>query len=238
MKIEILYPEICTLYGDKGNTMYLQKCLPDAEFVATGLNEKPLFLKENIDMVYMCSMSEKSQELVLDRLMQYKDEIAACMKDGKALFLLVGNSMELLGDYIKREDGTRVTGLGVGPGMYSVRQTPNRFNTLIKAKFNDMTLIGYTSRFAHTYGIPDDMTFCKVEIGQGSNPDTMNEGICKNRVIATYIHGPLLIQNPDFVHYLLEKLDAPMKEIPFEAAMRKAYDVKLAEYGKPDLELS
>jgi len=29
-----------------------------------------------------------------------------------------------------------------------------------------------------------------------------------------------------------------MKEIPFEAAMRKAYDVKLAEYGKPDLELS
>ena len=133
MKIEILYPEICTLYGDKGNTMYLQKCLPDAEFVTTGLNEKPLFLKENIDMVYMCSMSEKSQELVLDRLMQYKDEIAACMKDGKALFLLVGNSMELLGDYIKREDGTRVTGLGVVPGMYSVRQTPNRFNTLIKA---------------------------------------------------------------------------------------------------------
>ena len=88
MKIEILYPEICTLYGDKGNTMYLQKCLPDAEFVTTGLNEKPLFLKENIDMVYMCSMSEKSQELVLDRLMQYKDEIAACMKDGKALFWL------------------------------------------------------------------------------------------------------------------------------------------------------
>ena len=122
--------------------------------------------------------------------------------------------------------------------MYSVRQAPNRFNTLIKAKFNDMTLIGYTSRFAHTYGILEDMTFCKVEIGQGSNPDTMNEGICKNRVIATYIHGPLLIQNPDFVHYLLKRLDAPMKEIPFEAAMRKAYDVKLAEYGKPDLELS
>ena len=82
MKIEILYPEICTLYGDKGNTMYLQKCLPDAEFVTTGLNEKPLFLRENIDMVYMCSMSEKSQELVLDRLMQYKDEIATSLPYG------------------------------------------------------------------------------------------------------------------------------------------------------------
>lgn len=86
MKIEILYPEICTLYGDKGNTMYLQKCLPDAEFVTTGLNEKPLFLKENIDMVYMCSMSEKSQELVLDRLMQYKDEIAKMHEGWKGAF--------------------------------------------------------------------------------------------------------------------------------------------------------
>ena len=89
MKIEILYPEICTLYGDKGNTMYLQKCLPDAEFVTTGLNEKPLFLRENIDMVYMCSMSEKSQELVLDRLMQYKDEIAACMERRFSFWLAI-----------------------------------------------------------------------------------------------------------------------------------------------------
>ena len=61
MKIEILYPELCTLYGDKGNMQYLKLCLPDAEFVETTLNAKPLFLTEDIDLVYMCSMSEKSQ---------------------------------------------------------------------------------------------------------------------------------------------------------------------------------
>ena len=26
MKIEILYPELCTLYGDKGNMQYLKLC--------------------------------------------------------------------------------------------------------------------------------------------------------------------------------------------------------------------
>lgn len=238
MTIEILYPEICTLYGDKGNMMYLKKCLPDAEFVYTGLNEKPLFLRENIDMVYMCSMSEKSQELVLDRLMPYKSDITSAMKDGKALFLLVGNSLELLGDNIKREDGTKVQALGVIPGMFSVRQAPNRFNTLMKAEFQNMTLIGYSSRFAHTYGIPEDIAFCKTVVGKGSNPDTDYEGICKDRIIATYIHGPLLIQNPDFVHYLLKRLDAPTKEIPFEEAMREAYEVKLREFDRPELELS
>lgn len=237
MKIEVLYPEICTLYGDNGNMMYLKQCLSDAEFVYTGLNEKPLFLRENIDMVYMCSMSEKSQELVLERLIKYRDEIASCMKDGKALFLIVGNAMELLGDYIKREDGTKVKGLGIVPGMYSVRQAPKRFNNLMKAKFKDMTLIGYSSRFAHTYGIPEDIAFCKTEVGKGDNPDTCYEGILCNRIIATCMLGPLLIQNPDFVHYLLDRLDAPMKTIPYEKAMRKAYEVKLAEYDKEGLEL-
>ena len=75
MKIEILYPELCTLYGDKGNMQYLKLCLPDAEFVETTLNAKPLFLTEDIDLVYMCSMSEKSQEVILSRLLPLKEEI-------------------------------------------------------------------------------------------------------------------------------------------------------------------
>jgi hypothetical protein len=237
MKIEVLYPEICTLYGDKGNTMYLAKCLPNAEFISTGLNEKPLFLRENIDMVYICSMSEKSQEIVLDRLMKYRDDIAQSMKDGKALFFMVGNALELLGDYIKREDGSRVKGLGIIPGMYSERQAPNRFNNLMKMKVKDMTLIGYSSRFAHTYGIPEDIAFGRCEMGKGSNQNTELEGISTGRILATYLLGPVLVQNPQFTHYLLQKLDADVKELPYEKALKKAYDVKLAEYDRPELEL-
>ena len=60
MKIEILYPELCTLYGDKGNMQYLKLCLPDAEFVETTLNAKPLFLTEDIDLVYMLDEREES----------------------------------------------------------------------------------------------------------------------------------------------------------------------------------
>ncbi|MGN0393884.1 MAG: hypothetical protein ACI4EF_00815 [Coprococcus sp.] len=237
MKIEVLYPEICTLFGDKGNMKYLSQCLPEAEFISTDLNDKPLFLQEDIDLVYMCSMSEKSQELILSRLMQYKEEIAAMIKDGKTLFLFVGNSLELLGSYIQREDGSKVDGLGCFE-FYSVRQAPNRFNNLMKAKFKDITLIGYSSRFSHTYGIPEDISFCKTDIGKGMNPDTNYEGIFTGRLIATYLLGPLLIQNPDFVHFLLNELGHPVEKIPYEAAMREAYEYKLKEFEKPDLELS
>ena len=105
MKIEILYPELCCLYGDKGNTKFLQQCLPEAEFIYTQLNEKPHFLAEEIDLCCMYSMSEQSQELILSRLMPYQAELNAAFAEGKTLFLLTGNALELLGKYIQREDG-------------------------------------------------------------------------------------------------------------------------------------
>lgn len=237
MKIEILYPEICTLYGDKGNTMYLKLCLPEAEFIETTLNAKPLFLTEDIDMVYMCSMSEQSQELILDRLLPLKEEIFRVLDAQKTLFFFVGNSLELLGKYIKREDGSKVEALAYF-NSYSVRQTPNRFNSLMKAKFENMTLLGYTSRFSHTFGVPEQDAFCKMEIGAGMNPKTVYEGIHKGKIIATYMQGPILVANPDFAHYILKLLGADQEKLPLEDEMREAYAQKLKDFDKPDLELS
>ena len=107
MKIEILYPELCTLYGDKGNMQYLKLCFQDAECVETTLSAKPM-LSEDIDLVYMCSMSEKSQEVILSRLLPLTEEIFRAFDAEKTVFFFVGNALELLGKYIKREDGSKV----------------------------------------------------------------------------------------------------------------------------------
>ena len=236
MKIEILYPELCCLYGDKGNTMFLKQCLPQAEFVETTLNAKPAFLEEDVDLCCMYSMSEQSQERILGRLMPYAEQIAAKCAEGKTLFLLLGNALELFGQYIQREDGSKVEALGVFK-THAVRQAPKRFNTLIQAKFENMTLLGYTSRFSHTYGITEDLAMSQVEIGTGMNPGTLLEGIRKGRVIATYMLGPLLVSNPDFTHWLLAQLDADVEQLPFEKDLREAYDFKRKEFQQPDLVL-
>ena len=34
-RIEVLFPEFCSLFADSSNIRYLEKCLPDAEFVFT-----------------------------------------------------------------------------------------------------------------------------------------------------------------------------------------------------------
>ncbi len=236
MKIEILYPDLCCLYGDKGNTKFLMQCLPDAEFIETGLNDKPVFLDGDVDLCCMYSMSEQSQEKILDRLTPYAEQIQAACKEGKTLFLLLGNAMELFGQYIQREDGTKVQGLGVFD-THTIRHAPNRFNTLIQASFENMTLLGYTSRFADTFGIPEESAFCCVEIGSGSDPKTKLEGIRSGRVIATYLLGPLLVANPDFAKWLLKELGVEEPALPFEDALYLAYETKRKEFQRTDLEL-
>lgn len=236
MKIEILYPDLCCLYGDKGNTLMLQKCLPDAEFIYTQLNEKPRFLDEEIALCCMYSMSEQSQERILERLLQWKDEICDSFQNAKTLFLLLGNAMELFGKYIQREDGSQISGVGAFD-IYTLRHAPNRFNTLIQAEFEGMTLLGYTSRFSDTYGICEQIAMSKVIIGTGSAPESKLEGIYVGQVIGTYLLGPLLVANPDFTKWLLRKLDVEAQTLPNEQALYQSYEYKRKEFLRPDLAL-
>ena len=77
MKIEILFPELCNLFGDMATVEYLKKTLPEAEFIETHLNDELKFLKEKINLVYMGPMTENTQELVIEKFKPHKDEIMA-----------------------------------------------------------------------------------------------------------------------------------------------------------------
>ena len=237
MRIEILYSDLCCLFGDKGNTMFLRKCLPEAEFIETALNDRPAFLDGDVDVVYLCSMSEKSQELVLSRLMPHKDVIASMAKEGKTLFFVVGNALELLGQYIQREDDSKVEALGLF-NTYAVRQTPNRFNSLMKGTFEGMTVQGFTSRFSHTYGITEDIAMFHMDTGAAMNPDSRLEGIYSGNVLATYMNAPILVSNPDFAHWFLRKIGAPLEKLPCEDALRQAYEQRIKDFNRDDLEMA
>ena len=68
MKIEVLYPEIANLYGDLENITYLQKSNPEIEVVETHLTDVPLFVSEKPALVYMGTMTERAQILVIEAL--------------------------------------------------------------------------------------------------------------------------------------------------------------------------
>ena len=81
MKIEMLYPEVCNLFGDISNIKYLKKCLPDAEIIKTEINSEPAFVTQDIDMIYMGPMPENIQEVAIRKLRPYKEKIEELAKN-------------------------------------------------------------------------------------------------------------------------------------------------------------
>ena len=233
MRIEVLYPEICCLFGDKANMRYFEMCLPEAQFIKTPVSEMPRFLTEDVDMVYFGSCSESNQERILSRLKDHKARIEELIEKG-VIFFMTGNAFEIMGNYIEKPDGEKIEALGI-VDFYAKRTIPKRNNSLFIGKFGDTEIVGYTSRFSHSYDIKESDAFINVTKGYGSFIDAKTEGIRKNNLYGTYLLGPFLIQNPLFTKYLMKKLGVENPQLAFEEHVMKAYDVRIKEF-KTDIE--
>lgn len=225
--IEILFPEFCNLFGDLSNMKYLKKCLPNANFIETSINEEPTFAKKDVDMIYIGPMTEKAQEKVIKKLMPYKDRIIELI-DKNVVFLATGNSIEVFGKYIENEDKSKIEGLGIFD-IYAKRDMLHRHSSLFIGKYEDIELVGFKSQFTFAYGDNNNNYFLEVEKGIGLNPESKLEGIQKNNFIATYVIGPMLILNPQFTKKLLIKMGVNDPKLAFEEDVENAYKQRLKE---------
>jgi len=230
MTIELLYPETANLFGDLMNAKLLKTAIPGVELVETGLKARPRFVDEDVSMILLCSMTERSQELVAKALMPFKDRLSELIEGG-TVFLITGNAMEIFGSYIEDEDGSRIEGLNLF-NFHAKRRMMNRFNSLYLGKCGDMEIVGFKSQFSHAYGEGFDPLFETLR-GVGMNRETMPEGIRKNNFMATYVLGPLLVLNPDFAKYIFRLLGAADAVLSFEEAAYDAYNLRLAEFKDP-----
>ncbi|MBQ0035508.1 MAG: hypothetical protein KBT35_01170 [Firmicutes bacterium] len=221
MIIEVLYPNLCNLFGDRGNVVYLKKCLPESTFIETGIDDEPYFNKHHVDLIYMGPTSEKGQIIVKEKLEPYKDKINDLIIEG-TVFFLTGNAMEVFGKQVVDKDGTIFNGLGL-LDINSNRDMINRKNSIFLGKYKDLEIVGFQSQFT-TCTTSEEKIFEKV-YGIGLNDSDSFAGIKKNNLIATPLIGPLLVLNP-----LFTKLALRMDKLPFESDLMKAYEVRLQEY--------
>ena len=228
--IEILFPEFCNLYGDISNMKYLQKCIPEANFIETNFGEEPAFVKNDVDLIYMGPMTEKMQEKVIEKLKPYKQRIEELIEKN-TVFLITGNAIEIFGKYIENEDESKIEALGIFD-IYAKRNMMKRHNSNFIGKYEDIEIVGFKSQFTQSYGNNEENYFSKVEKGIGLNPESILEGIQKNNFIATYLIGPILILNPEFTKKILQKMGIEEPKVAFEQDVKNAYEQRLKELKK------
>ena len=232
MKIEILFPEICNLFGDTGNMKYLEKCLPEAEFVSTPFGEKPLFADESPALIYLAPSNEKNQELIIKALLPYRNRIKELIDNGTPM-LFTGNSGEVLFKEIEDYDGRKIPALDILP-FTAKRMQYTRFNGLNHGTMADGTeILGFRSQFTYWYGDNSDCYFTRCIKGIGINKESDEEGIMVNNAVITAQLGPLLVNNPAFTKRLLKLMGAENAVLAFEEDVKKAFEIRKAEFENP-----
>lgn len=227
LRIEILFPEVCNLYGDMGNVRYLKNCCPEAEFIETALTDKPAFAYGDVDMIYMGSMTERVQEKVIERLKPYKEQLRAHIDKGTVI-LFTGNAYELMGQYIE-DAGRKIECLGIFP-FFAKRDMMNRHFSVILAEFEGMDIVGFKDQFTMAYDNDEKQAFMKIVKGEGYHAGALYEGERCHNFFGTYLLGPFLIMNPCFTEYLLGLLGDADCKLAFEDSVRAAYEKRVHEF--------
>lgn len=229
MRIEVLYPELCSLYGEMANLRYLQQSLPQAEIVQTHLGDTPACLLGKAELVYLGAMTERGQALALEQMRRHREEYRH-MIDGGTVVLATGNAMELFGTSIDELSGLELLDFS------AVRDMEHRHNSMFLGKFGEMEIVGAKSQFSHTKS-PVEPALFEVIGGFGTDLKSKQEGIHIQNFFGTYLLGPLLPLNPLFTQHLMGLLGSAEKPAFFEAAMQACHH-RIQELKQPGVNFS
>lgn len=228
--VEILYPQICNLFGDTGNARFLKSCTDD--YVETALNDTPAFVNEDVKLIYFGPMTENNQMRAMERLSKYKERISELIDNG-TVFIATGNSYEIFGKRITDKDGSFVDCMDMLDFTVS-RDFMHRKSGLILGTYNDIEIAGFKATFTDIY--PDDIdTFVNVTKGMTMNPESKCEGVVKNNFFGTALLGPMLVLNPLFTKKIFEIAGIPSENIPFYKEMVDAYNIRVNEFKQSQI---
>ncbi len=233
MKIEILFGQTCSLYGDSQNITCLKQTLPDAEFIETKLWEEPWFVENDPDMILIGTMSERVQRRVIEKFRPYKNRLLELIEKGTPI-LATGNACEIFCKHIEYvTEKTEIDGLGIVD--LTVRTDYfKRYNSKVLGQMDDLQLVGFRSQFSFLYGDNSGNYFQKVIRGDGINRESKLEGFRVNNLIGTQLLGPILPLNPLFCEYLL-KLAGCDAKVAFREEALQAYHQRVREFSDPEV---
>jgi len=235
-----LYPAEMNIYADRGNIAVLRSRLAwrglGLEVTEAGVGD-PVDPAAH-DMYYLGGGQDRDQAVVAQDLAAVKgDALRAAAADG-AVVLAVCGGFQLAGHGYTALDGSRMPGIGL-LDLDTVAGTTRLIGNLVIQSDLDgalRTIVGFENHAGRTTLGSDARPLGRVVHGHGNNGGDRGEGAVRDRVVGTYLHGPLLPKNPWLADLLLgwalehrtggapelAPLDDGLEEAAREVAVRRA----------------
>jgi len=208
LRVCSLYPELMNIYADRGNIAVLRaRC----EWRGFGFEHSSASLGRPLDpdahdLFYMGGGQDRDQASVAYDMAETKRGALHAAARRGAVVLAVCGGYQLLGHSYELQ-GQRLPGVGL-VDLTTVREAGPRLigNCAIEADLGTgpRVIAGFENHGGRTYLGFGEQPLGRVMAGQGNNGRDGFEGVLRDNVIGTYLHGPLLPKNVWLADRLIE----------------------------------
>jgi lipid II isoglutaminyl synthase (glutamine-hydrolysing) len=208
LRLLALYPEQMNIYADRGNILFLQRRCEwrgiDFAYSSAGLGEE--FDRAEPDLIYIGGGQDRDQRLVAADMLRTKHDAVAGAVDGGAVVLAVCGGYQLLGHSYELDDET-IPGMALAD-LKTVRTPGPRLigNVAIEVDLGHgpRVIAGFENHGGRTYLGEGAEPLGRVIKGHGNNGSDGLEGVRRQNLFGTYLHGPLLPKNAWLADRLLQ----------------------------------
>jgi lipid II isoglutaminyl synthase (glutamine-hydrolysing) len=199
LRLLTLYPDQMNIYADRGNILFWQR---RCEWRGIGFEHASAGPGESVDpaahdLIYIGGGQDRDQQLVAADMVETKREgLAAAVGDGAVLLAVCGGYQLLGHSYQLGEE--RIGGLGLAD-LETVREEGPRLigNVAIEVDLGTgpRVLAGFENHGGRTYLGKEATPLGRVIKGHGNDGKSGFEGVRRQNLFGTYLHGPLLPKN-------------------------------------------
>jgi lipid II isoglutaminyl synthase (glutamine-hydrolysing) len=225
LRVCALYPDLMNIYADRGNLLMLQR---RCEWRGIGFEVTAAGLGDAIDpaahdLFYLGGGQDRDQALCAHDLVATKRDALHAAADGGGLVLGICGGFQLLGHAYELGD-EEIPGLGL-VDLRTVRVDSHRLvgNVAIEVELDGAprVLAGFENHGGRTHLGPGQRPLGKVLRDHGNTGESGFEGVVRDGVIGTYLHGPLLPKNAWFADWLIARCTGTQPE-PLDDALENA----------------
>jgi CobQ-like glutamine amidotransferase family enzyme len=227
LRICALYPDLMNIYADRGNMLMLERRCGwrgiGFHVTAAGLGEA--IDPDAHDLFYLGGGQDRDQILCAQDLVETKrDALRAAAAAGKVVLGVCGGYQLLGHSYVIGDE--EIPGVGL-VDLRTVREDGPRLigNVAIEVDLpgaGRKVLAGFENHGGRTHLGTGEQPLGRVLKGHGNTGASGSEGVLRDGVIGTYLHGPLLPKNAWFADWLVLRALGLDELAPLDDALEDA----------------
>lgn len=224
VRVGLVYPELLGTYGDRGNAIVLvERCVRrgiGAELVEVAAGSA---IPASLDIYLFGGGEDDAQIMAATGMRASRSAIDTARTSGAVVFAVCAG-FQLLGSTYEANDGALLDGLGLVD--LTTRSGAGRLIGECVVEPASETglpaLTGFENHGGRTTLGPGVTPLGRVAIGHGNGAAGTGsnvDGVLGDRILATYLHGPVLPRNPALADHLLGWVLGPDVLTPIDDAL-------------------